>query len=72
MEAEEQSYETGPIFDSFDVDLVVKVLVHTAFSKYLQPECMPVVANCVTQVPSSPSSSPSSTISRALAGRTAS
>lgn len=33
MEAEEINYESGPIFDALDVDLVVKVLSHTALSK---------------------------------------
>ncbi|KAJ3479327.1 hypothetical protein NLI96_g9138 [Meripilus lineatus] len=28
------SYEVGPVFDSFDLDLVVKVLSHTAFSPF--------------------------------------
>lgn len=31
------SYEVGPVFDSFDLDLVVKVLSHTAFSEYPAP-----------------------------------
>ncbi|KAI0346839.1 retinal short-chain dehydrogenase/reductase [Trametopsis cervina] len=35
MEAEEQpEYDASPIMDSFDIDLVVKVLNHTAFSPF--------------------------------------
>jgi len=34
MEAPEQSYDASPVFDSFDVDLLVKVLSHTAFSPF--------------------------------------
>ena len=34
MEADEQSYEVSPIMDAFDIDLVVKVLNHTAFSTW--------------------------------------
>ncbi|KAI0082386.1 retinal short-chain dehydrogenase/reductase [Panus rudis PR-1116 ss-1] len=36
MDSEElpQSYEASPIFDALDVDLVVKVLSHTAFSPF--------------------------------------
>lgn len=34
MEEHEQSYEASPIFDSLDVDIVVKVLAHTAFSPF--------------------------------------
>ncbi|CAL1701243.1 unnamed protein product [Somion occarium] len=34
MDDHEQSYETGPIFDALDIDLVVKVLSHTAFIFY--------------------------------------
>ncbi|KAH8094873.1 retinal short-chain dehydrogenase/reductase [Cristinia sonorae] len=34
MEAEEQSYDASPIFDSFDIDLLVKVLSHTVFSPF--------------------------------------
>lgn len=33
MEGEEIPYEPTPIFDALDVDLVVKVLAHTALSK---------------------------------------
>lgn len=34
MEANEQpAYDTSPIFDALDIDLVVKVLAHTAFSE---------------------------------------
>lgn len=33
MEAQEAQYDATPIFDSFDVDLLVKVLAHTAFSR---------------------------------------
>ncbi len=35
MEAEELPiYDTSPILDSLDIDLLVKVLAHTAFSAY--------------------------------------
>ncbi|TCD67550.1 hypothetical protein EIP91_012247 [Steccherinum ochraceum] len=34
MEAQEAQYDATPIFDSFDVDLLVKVLAHTAFSPF--------------------------------------
>lgn len=35
MEAHsDQMYDGLPVMDSFDVDLVVKVLNHTAFSEY--------------------------------------
>lgn len=33
MEGQEQTYDAGPIFDALDVDLVMKVLSHTAFSE---------------------------------------
>ena len=34
-EAEQQPvYDASPIFDNLDVDLVLKVLSHTAFSKF--------------------------------------
>jgi len=29
-----QVYDASPIFDNFDVDLIVKVLSHTAFSPF--------------------------------------
>ncbi|KAJ3534274.1 hypothetical protein NM688_g7160 [Phlebia brevispora] len=34
MEASEQDYDVSPIWDSLDIDLVVKVLSHTAFSPF--------------------------------------
>ncbi|KAK7675902.1 hypothetical protein QCA50_021167 [Cerrena zonata] len=34
MEGEEIPYETEPIFDALDVDLIVKVLAHTALSPF--------------------------------------
>ncbi|KAF7793709.1 hypothetical protein EIP86_004825 [Pleurotus ostreatoroseus] len=34
MEAHEQQYDVSPIWDAVDVDLVVKVLKHTAFSPF--------------------------------------
>lgn len=37
--SEEPSYsDPSPIFDSLDIDLVVKVLAHTAFSAFLSRE----------------------------------
>ena len=35
MEAEEQVYDASPILDAVDIDLLVKVLAHTAFSTWL-------------------------------------
>lgn len=34
MEEHEQSYDASPIFDSLDVDILIKVLAHTAFSPF--------------------------------------
>ena len=56
-----------PLYDSFDVDLVVKVLSHTIFSKGLTAW----TAACLSDSPqahSLPSSSPSFTSSKVLAG----
>jgi hypothetical protein len=33
MDAQEQPHDSSPIFDNFDIDLVIKVLANTAFSK---------------------------------------
>ena len=69
MEAPSEVYDAAPIFDNFDVDLLVKVLSHTAFSKlssYLQR----TLNDRDSQVHSLPSSFRCSTTSRVPAGRT--
>ena len=43
----EQTYESSPVFDSFDVDLLVKVLSHTAFSEYIMGPSYPVLSTNV-------------------------
>jgi hypothetical protein len=41
-EAEQQPvYDASPIFDNLDVDLVLKVLSHTAFSEFASTSYMP-------------------------------
>jgi len=40
MEAKEQPHDVSPIFDSLDIDLLVKVLSHTAFSKAESFACL--------------------------------